>query len=146
MRMPLQLLSEKQLQTLRMQQRTSTASAASAAVVLETDEESGATGLSAPLLAKRGVCAAALWARAAGYRHWFWERVAVLADASHRMMAWLRQHAYEPLASCDTGSDDEERGGARTGGFRAATEDEICEKNAALTVRHERYLTTHACR
>jgi len=137
MRMPLQLLSEQQLQTLRMQQRTGAASAAAA----ESDEESAATGLSTPLLAKRGVCAAAFWARAVGYRHWLRERLAVATEASHRMMAWLRQNAYEPLASCDNGSDDEEHG-ARANGFRAATQDEIHEKNAALTVRHERYLTT----
>ena len=138
MRMPLQLLSEQQLQTLRMQQRTSAVGAA----VVESDEESATNGPSTPLLAKRGVCIAALWARAAGYRHWLQERVAFVTGASHRVAAWLWQNAYEPLASCDNGSDDEEHG-ARVNGFRPATEDEIREKNASLSVRRERYLTTH---
>ena len=131
--MPIQLLSEQQLQTLRMQQRTSAVSA----TLSESDEE---LALSAPLLVKRGVCVAALWARVAGYRHWLGERVARAREVVGCAMVWLRQNTYEPLASCESASDDEERAiGART--FRPATEEEICEKNASLSVRHERYLT-----
>ena len=132
MDMPIQLLSEQQLQTIRMQQRANAASSP------ETDEELAVAEPSTPLLAKRGVCVAMLWARAMGYRHWLTERLRSASAAATQALSWLRSHAYEPLASCDGGSDDE--GVVGTRGFRPATEAEICEKNASLSVRREHAL------
>lgn len=132
MRMPIQLLSEQQMQTIRVQQRASATSSA------ETDEELATVGPSTPLLAKRGVCVAMLWARVLGYRHRFRERLRSAVAAATQTLSWLRSHAYEPLASCDGGSDDEEAGGVR--GFRPATEAEIHAKNASLSVRREHAL------
>jgi len=133
MHMPIQLLSEQQMQTIRMQQRASATSSA------ETDEEVATVGPSTPLLAKRGVCVAMLWARVLGHRHRFRERLRSAVAAATQALSWLRSHAYEPLASCDGGSDDEETvSGSR--GFRPATEAEIREKNTSLSVRREHAL------